>query len=85
MLRLKLHALILACGLATGAVYGATDKPQQVQDLEYGEVLFHFYQGDYYAAISKLMVAQEKQQLRHHREEGELLLGGLQGKIRSRL
>lgn len=78
MRQLILPALILGCGLMAARISAAADKPQQVQDLEYGEILFHFYQDDYYTAISKLMVAQKKQQLHHHKEEGELLLGGLQ-------
>ncbi|VAW73613.1 hypothetical protein MNBD_GAMMA14-360, partial [hydrothermal vent metagenome] len=63
--------------LATGSFAG-TDKPQQVQDLHYGEVLFQFYQDDYFTAISHLMAAQAQSQLTHHRDEAELLLGGLQ-------
>ncbi len=63
--------------LATGSFAGA-DKPQQVQDLHYGEVLFQFYQDDYFTAISHLMAAQAQSQLTHHRDESELLLGGLQ-------
>ncbi len=63
--------------LATGSLAGA-DKPQRVQDLHYGEVLFHFYQDDYFTAISHLMAAQQQSLLPHHRDEAELLLGGLQ-------
>ncbi len=65
------------CLLATNSFAGA-DKPQRVQDLQYGEVLFHFYQDDYFTAISHLMAAQEQSQLQNHRDESELLLGGLQ-------
>ena len=53
-------------------------KPRQVLDLHYGEVLFHFYQEDYFTAISHLMVARQQQLLQHHYDESELLLGGLQ-------
>lgn len=70
--------LLLFLGLlATGSFAGA-DKPQRVQDLQYGEVLFHFYQDDYFTAISHLMAAQAQSQLPHHHDEAELLLGGLQ-------
>ena len=70
--------MLLFAGLfATGSFAGA-DKPQRVQDLQYGEVLFHFYQDDYFTAISHLMAAQAQSQLPHHRDEAELLLGGLQ-------
>lgn len=53
-------------------------QPRAVRDLHYGEVLFHFYQQDYFTAITHLMMAREQQQLQHHTEESELLLGGLQ-------
>lgn len=70
--------MLLFAGLyATGSLAGA-DKPQRVQDLQYGEVLFHFYQDDYFTAISHLLAAQAQSQLPHHQDEAELLLGGLQ-------
>jgi hypothetical protein len=70
--------LLWACLTATANCFAVSVRPQQVQDLHYGEVLFHFYQQDYFTAISHLMVAQRQQQLEHHKDESELLLGGLQ-------
>jgi len=70
--------LLLLSLLATGGSFAGADKPQRVKDLQYGEVLFHFYQDDYFTAISHLMVAQAQSQLPHHHDEAELLLGGLQ-------
>ena len=64
--------------LASANAANATDKPQQVLDLHYGEVLFHFYLEDYFTAITHLMAAQQQNLLQHHRDESELLLGGLQ-------
>lgn len=49
-----------------------------VQDLHYGEVLFHFYQDDYFGAITRLLAARQGDRFRHHADEAELLLGGLQ-------
>ena len=48
-----------------------------VEDPQYGEVLFYFYQEDYFPAIVKLLAAQNQQQLNDHAEDAELLLGGL--------
>jgi tetratricopeptide (TPR) repeat protein len=48
-----------------------------VQDLAYGEVLFYFYQEDYFSALSRLLAAQSRSELPHHGGEAELLLGGL--------
>lgn len=78
MLRHALKRLLCASLLAAATGHAASDKPQQVKDLHYGEVLFHFYQEDYFTAISRLMVAREQDVLQHHRDESELLLGGLQ-------
>lgn len=72
----------IACGLLLqlGALpAGASEarQPTVVQDLHYGEVLFYFYQGDYFAALTRLLAARSRGQVAHHEEESELLLGGL--------
>lgn len=74
--RLLLFVLWLVIAPGNGAY--ATEKPQQVLDLHYGEVLFHFYQEDYFTAITHLMAAREQDQLQHHLKDSEMLLGGLQ-------
>ncbi len=48
-----------------------------VEDLHYGDVLFYYFQSDYFAAITRLLAAQELQRVRHSEGEAELLLGGL--------
>ena len=79
MPKLALQFLLLWLWLATtGSSFAVSVKPQHVLDLHYGEVLFHFYQEDYFTAISHLMVARQQNLLQHHRDESELLLGGLQ-------
>ena len=55
---------------------GTTD-PIVVRDPHYGEVLFYFYQDDYFPAIVRLLSAQQRQQLNDHLEQSELLLGGM--------
>jgi Tfp pilus assembly protein PilF len=57
----------------------ADDKgaPGVIQDPHYGEVLFYFYQEDYFPAIVRLLAAQRQQLQQHHEAEAELLLGGL--------
>jgi len=61
------------------AAYAAKDdnKSIVVEDPQYGEVLFYFYQDDYFPAIVRLLAAQEQQQLDDHAEDAELLLGGM--------
>ena len=51
--------------------------PIVVQDPHYGEVLFYFYQEDYFPAIVRLLAAQQQEQLVDHEGEAELLLGGM--------
>jgi len=48
-----------------------------VQDPQFGEVLFYFYQEDYFPAIARLLAAKERAQLSNHTEEADLLLGGM--------
>jgi hypothetical protein len=74
--RLLLFVLWLAVAPVDSAC--ASEKPQQVQDLDYGEVLFYFYQEDYFTAITHLMAAREQNRLQHHRKDTEMLLGGLE-------
>jgi TolA-binding protein len=61
------------------AAYAAKDdnKSIVVEDPQYGEVLFYFYQDDYFPAIVRLLAAQEQQQLDDHAADAELLLGGM--------
>jgi hypothetical protein len=46
-------------------------------DLQYGDVLFYFYQDDYFDSITRLLAAQELHRLPNSEGEAELLLGGL--------
>lgn len=75
--RLKILLCLLLAFVSTPVV-SVKKKPPQVQDLHYGEVLFHFYQDDYFTALTHLMAARQKEQLPHHAREADLLLGGLQ-------
>lgn len=57
---------------------GARDKPpSSVKDLQYGEMLFYYYQQDYFNSIIRLGIAQQQQYLPNHKDEAELMLGGL--------
>jgi hypothetical protein len=48
-----------------------------VRDPQFGEVLFYFYQEDYFPAIVRLLAAMDQGQLTEHVNEAELLLGGM--------
>lgn len=73
------RAALCACALlAAGGTAGASrGESQQVKDPHYGEVLFYFYQQQYFSAITSLLTSQQFQRINHHRDEAELLLGGM--------
>jgi hypothetical protein len=51
--------------------------PQDVRDLSYGDVLFYFYQDNFFEAITRLLAAQQLERLPNTQGESDLLLGGL--------
>ncbi|MDP9091091.1 MAG: tetratricopeptide repeat protein [Pseudomonadota bacterium] len=79
---------LLLCGLLLTIPVGALQAknvkpdpnglaPHQVQDLAYGDVLFYFFQDDYFDSITRLLAARQLGRVAHTPEEAELLLGGL--------
>ncbi len=76
----QLFCLFLAA--LVGVVQAAQHDPQKlqpirVQDLQYGDVLFHYYQQDDFEALTRLLAYQHWNQLPHHELDSQLLLGGL--------
>jgi hypothetical protein len=85
---LSLSAVLVAGALAAFGATGvrAADDPNKVPadpplhpvlDPHYGDVLFEFYQGRYFPAITKLEVSQHFERMQHHADEAEILRGGL--------
>jgi hypothetical protein len=64
---------------ASGLPADAPDTltPQKVLDLHYGDVLFHFYAGDDFEALTRLEAYSQWQLMPHHSTDAELLAGGL--------
>lgn len=76
--KLTLCSLLVVSILPAIATAAGDDRePTVVEDAHFGEVLFYFYQEDYFPAIVHLLAAQKKSQLENHVDESELLLGGL--------
>ncbi len=72
-------ASLCACVVLAASAYGSARRgeSQEVKDPHFGEVLFYFYQQQYFSAITNLLTAQQFQRVSHHRDEAELLLGGM--------
>jgi uncharacterized small protein (DUF1192 family) len=71
-----LWLMIVCLGFCQAAAAGKP-APSTVQDMQYGEVLYHYYQQDYFTSIIRLLTARAQSRLPHHADEAELLLGGL--------
>ncbi len=77
-----LGGLLLALPLAPAAAKNVKPDPNglpphEIKDLHYGDVLFYFYQDDYFDSITRLLAAQKLDRLPHTEGEAQLLLGGL--------
>ena len=83
MIARRLIPFVLSSLLALPALADETptrdinEDPIVVQDPHFGEVLFYFYQEDYFPAIVRLLAAQQQDQVADHDAEADLLLGGL--------
>lgn len=86
-MRRDAQALVLLLGaLLSGPAARAAHKPPPapvgltpivVQDLHYGDVLFHFYAGDEFDALVRLEAYDYWQRMPHHDQDAALLAGGL--------
>ena len=87
MRRLPALILLLLCGapalLAPSSAWAkqrraaASLPSQSVQDLHYGDVLFHFFAGEDFEALTRLEAYQHWQRMPHHEQDAALLAGGL--------
>ena len=72
-------ALCVAALVAAGPALADADAPAatRIRDLDYGDVLFHYYQDDYLGALVRLEAARDLGRMPNHGAEAELLSGGL--------
>ena len=74
----KSPAVWLLAGWLLAPLGWAADKPKRaVADLRYGVALYHYYQQDYLAALSELMVADAGTGIQGHSDNPELIAGGV--------
>ena len=72
----RLSGAVLLASVAAAA--GAADAPMHtVEEPHYGDGLFHFYQEQYFTAITALMVSQHFQRVARHADDAEVLRGGM--------
>jgi len=72
-----LQVLLTGLLVITRPAIATETPPSSVKDLQYGEVLYHYFQQDYFNSIVRLQIAREQQHLPNHATEAELMLGGL--------
>jgi len=72
-------ALVAHCAAADDAEPPARDlpPPAKVRDLDYGDVLFRYFQDDYFEALVRLEASMDMERLGVHTADAELLSGGL--------
>jgi hypothetical protein len=68
---------LVACLLLCGSALAEPKAGREVKDLHYGDVLFYFYQDDFFEAITRLTAARAMGRAEAHAEDGDLLLGGM--------
>ncbi len=77
--RVSCLVAVLLCGHFCTPLLAAELDEHRVEDLEYGRALFQYFQGDDLGAITQLMIADERPQIRTRlqTEEARLLLADL--------
>jgi hypothetical protein len=75
--RVALAFALCALVSATGANGARLSDARAVRDPHYGEVLYQFFQQNYFAALTNLMVSEHFGRVSRHRYDAELLRGGM--------
>ena len=70
-------ALALVCALGLSSARAADPPKHEIVDPHYGDVLWHFYQDQYFTSITTLMVSEHFDRVQHHADEAEVLRGGM--------
>jgi len=79
----KLHrsgllvALLLGLAITNLAWAASAKKDNVVRDLDYGVVLYNYFQEQYFEAAVHLMASKELGRIPHHLDDSDLLLGGV--------
>ncbi|MGL6162439.1 hypothetical protein [Microbulbifer sp.] len=71
------HFFLSAALVCAAAPALASEKYQQAQDMRYGAGLYEYFQGNYFDALSTLMVAEHRGGIRAHADNAALIEGGI--------
>ncbi len=74
-MQMRLPALVLLTLLCAAGV--CAQPAGEIKDPHYGDVLFQYFQENYFSAATTLMVSQKMDRVAHHTEEAEVLRGGI--------
>lgn len=55
----------------------STAFSEQVQDLRYGVILYSYFQQSYFNALTEILIAEDKNDIIHHKKNAQLLKGGI--------
>ena len=73
---MRVAGFLLPLFVTTSAL--AADEPlTTVADLRYGAALYEYYQGNFFQALSELMVAKERGGIQGHKDNPDLIEGGI--------
>ena len=79
----KFHAVVVGAALLLSSPFalGASDRDAQaekrINNLYYGEILFHLYQKKYFATLTDLLIAQKQHPIAYQGDDPAWLLSGL--------
>ncbi|WP_431685945.1 tetratricopeptide repeat protein [Hahella sp. NBU794] len=77
ILRKTIPSLLVLASLGQSVFAADEKKPERALDLQYGKVLFEFYQQRYYGALTDISIGELRNNITHHGDHPQVLKGGM--------